>query len=74
MEDKRYLFEKMSVPKALATLALPTIISQIITMVYNLADTVFIGMSNTNYMFDDFSMPVSDWHYGNNIAGGDPLW
>lgn len=36
----------MSVPKALATLAAPTIVSQIITMVYNLADTVFIGSTN----------------------------
>lgn len=46
MEDKRELFERMPVPKALATLAIPTIISQIITMIYNLADTIFIGMSN----------------------------
>ena len=36
----------MPVPKALATLAIPTIISQLITMIYNLADTFFIGMSN----------------------------
>ena len=46
MEDKRELFEKMPVPKALATLAIPTIISQLITMIYNLADTFFIGMAN----------------------------
>ena len=46
MDKKRYLFEEMSVPKALATLALPTIISQLITMIYNLADTYFIGMAN----------------------------
>ncbi len=36
----------MPVPKALATLAIPTIISQLITMIYNLADTFFIGMAN----------------------------
>ena len=36
----------MPVPKALATLAIPTIISQIISMIYNLADTFFIGMAN----------------------------
>ena len=46
MENKRYLFEKMPVPKALATLAIPTIISQLITMIYNLADTFFIGMAD----------------------------
>ena len=46
MDNKRELFEKMPVPKALATLAIPTIISQLISMIYNLADTFFIGMSN----------------------------
>ena len=44
--DKRELFERTPVPKALATLAIPTIISQLITMIYNLADTFFIGMAN----------------------------
>ena len=46
MQTNRELFEKTPVAKALATLALPTIISQIITMVYNLADTFFIGSTN----------------------------
>ena len=46
MDNKREVFEKMPVPKALATLAIPTIISQLITMIYNLADTFFIGMAN----------------------------
>ena len=46
MENKRELFERMPVPKALATLAIPTIISQLITMIYNLADTFFIGLAN----------------------------
>lgn len=46
MTDKRELFEKTPVPKALATLAMPTIISQLISMVYNLADTFYIGLSN----------------------------
>lgn len=33
------LFEKIPVPQAVATLAIPTIISQVVTMIYNLADT-----------------------------------
>ena len=33
----------------LLTMAVPTIFSQLITMVYNLADTFFIGMSNDPY-------------------------
>ena len=46
MQNNREVFEKMPVPRALATLAIPTIISQLITMIYNLADTFFIGMAN----------------------------
>ena len=46
---KTELFEKMPVGKALLTMAIPTIVSQLITMIYNLADTVFIGMSNDPY-------------------------
>lgn len=47
--DKKDVFEIMPVPKALATLAVPTIISQLITMIYNLADTFFIGRTNDPY-------------------------
>ncbi len=46
MDSKRELFEKTPVPKALATLAIPTIISQLISMIYNLADTFYIGLAN----------------------------
>ncbi len=49
MTQNKELFETMPVPKALATLAVPTIISQLITMIYNLADTFFIGCTNDPY-------------------------
>ena len=42
MEDKRFLFEKDSVPHALWVMAMPAIASQLITLVYNLADTWFV--------------------------------
>ena len=47
--NKTELFEHMPVGKALLTMAIPTIISQMITMVYNIADTLFIGMTNDPY-------------------------
>ena len=50
MKDKREIFEKMPVSKALATLAIPTIISQLISMIYNLADTFFISMAEDSSM------------------------
>ncbi len=45
MKQNKAIFEDMPVWKALATLAVPTIISQLITMIYNLADTFFIGQT-----------------------------
>lgn len=44
--SKTEIFESMPVGRALFTMAVPTIVSQLITMIYNLADTFFIGMSN----------------------------
>ena len=49
MNTNEELFENVPVPKALATLAIPTIISQLITMVYNLADTFFVGKTGDPY-------------------------
>jgi len=46
---KTELFETVPVGKALLTMAVPTIVSQLITMIYNLADTFFIGLSDDPY-------------------------
>ena len=48
--EKTEIFERMPVPAALAKLAVPTIVSQLITLVYNMADTWFIGRTNNPYM------------------------
>ena len=47
---KTALFETVAVPKALLTMAVPTIVSQLITLIYNMADTWFIGRTNNPYM------------------------
>ena len=49
MGENQELFEQTPVPKALAALAVPTIISQLITMIYNLSDIYFIGKTNNPY-------------------------
>ena len=49
-EATREIFETRPVPRALAKMAIPTIISQLITLVYNVADTWFIGQTNNPYM------------------------
>lgn len=42
--DKEDLFERTSIPKAVAQLSVPTIIGSLVMMLYNLADTYFVGM------------------------------
>lgn len=46
----REIFETKPVPLALAKMAIPTIVSQLITLIYNIADTWFIGQTNNPYM------------------------
>lgn len=48
MEDqnKRALFENTPVPKAVMTLAVPTVLSSLVMVLYNLADTYFVGILN----------------------------
>lgn len=48
--DKTELFERMPVTGALATMAIPAIMSQLITLCYNIADTWFIGQTANPYM------------------------
>ncbi len=48
--EKTEIFERMPVPKALTKMAVPTIVSQLITLFYNMADTWFIGQTNNPYM------------------------
>lgn len=55
----RELFERTPVPKALLQLALPTIASQLITMIYNLSDTFFIGMTEDPYKVAASSLSFS---------------
>ncbi|UWP67174.1 MATE family efflux transporter [Subdoligranulum variabile] len=45
-QSKEYLFEHMPVPGAVLQLSTPIVISSLVTILYNLADTFFVGMLN----------------------------
>ena len=45
-QQKALLFEEIPIPKAVATLAVPTVLSSLVMVLYNLADTYFVGMCN----------------------------
>ena len=43
--EKEY-FESIPVPRAIVKFAVPTVLSQMVTLIYNLADTFFVGHTN----------------------------
>ena len=55
-EDNREIFETWPIPKALAELALPMIFGQLIILIYNLADTFYIGRTNNPLMVAGVSL------------------
>ena len=48
--DREKIFSEMPVGKALYAMAAPTIVSQLINLVYNMVDTFFIGRTGNSYM------------------------
>lgn len=46
IDKDRELFEGDTVPRTIMKFAIPTILSQLITLLYNLADTFFVGHTN----------------------------
>ena len=47
MEDaqKAELFERTPIPKAVLTLSVPIVISSLVSIIYSMADTYFVGNS-----------------------------
>lgn len=45
MKDNRKAFEEYKVPKAVMTMAVPSMLGMLINVVYNLADTFFVGQT-----------------------------
>jgi len=44
--SKTYLFESMPIPKAVMELSIPMVVTSLVMVIYNLADTFFVGMLN----------------------------
>ena len=65
---KAELFERMAVPKALLIMSVPTIISQLITLIYNMADTWFIGRAGNPYMVAASSLVATVFLMAGSLA------
>lgn len=53
---QNYLFEKMPVSKAYMKLALPVVLSMMVSLVYNMVDTYFIAMTDVQELVAGVSL------------------
>lgn len=63
------IFETLPVPKALREMAVPTVFGQIIILIYNLADTFFVGRTNDPYMVAGASLILPVFNICLSLAG-----
>ncbi len=67
--DSVEIFERMPVAKAVRTMAIPTVISQLIVLIYNMADTFFIGRTNNPFMVAGASLILPIFNISLSLAG-----
>ncbi len=63
------LFRTMTVPQAVRAMAIPAVISQLIVLIYNLADTYFIGQTDNPAMVAGVSLILPVFNLTLAIAG-----
>ena len=49
-EKEKYLFEESPVMRAIFALAFPSVMGQIMLVIYNMADTFFVGLTGSDVM------------------------
>ena len=68
-EKNKAIFESIPVPEAVRIMALPTIISQLIVLVYNMADTFYLGRTNNPFMVAGVSLILPVFNICLSLAG-----
>ena len=58
-ESKQQLFAETPVPRALWLMAVPTVISQLINLIYNMVDAFFIGRTGNSFMMAATSLTLT---------------
>ena len=62
------VFESLPVLQALKIMALPTIISQLIVLIYNFADTFYVGKTNDPHMVAALSLILPVFNISLSLA------
>ena len=68
-EKNKAIFESSPVPEAVRIMALPTIISQLIVLIYNMADTFYLGRTNNPFMVAGVSLILPVFNICLSLAG-----
>ena len=68
-EINRDVFETLPVPKAVRKMALPTIFSQLIVLIYNMADTFYLGRTGDPYMVAGAALILPVFNITISLAG-----
>lgn len=63
------VFRSLPVPLALRIMILPSVISQLIVLIYNMADTFYVGQTNNPYMVAATSLILPVFNISICIAG-----
>ena len=53
---KPSVFEMESIPRAIAALAIPSVLSMLVTVLYNMVDTIFVGQTHDPYQMNAVSL------------------
>lgn len=68
-EEKKQVFEKLPPASALRVMIVPAVISQLIVLIYNMADTFFVGQTNNPYMVAATSLILPVFNISLCLAG-----
>ena len=68
-EQDRRVFEELSPARALRVMIVPAVISQLIVLIYNMADTFYVGQTNNPYMVAGTSLILPVFNITLCLAG-----
>lgn len=63
------IFEKLPVPSALRVMIVPSVVSQLIVLIYNMADTFYVGQTGNPYMVAATSLILPVFNISLCLAG-----
>ena len=67
--DREAIFQSLPIPTALRKMILPAVTSQLIVLIYNMADTFFVGQTNNPYMVAGTSLILPVFNITLCLAG-----